>query len=105
MLARSIRDRGQAAVMVVIVAAVLFVTLSVALVAFGGRLLDRARAQTAADAAALAATDGGRPAAELLARRHGATLVIFTQAPWSSHVTVVVRVGQASATAAATNAP
>jgi Flp pilus assembly protein TadG len=99
------RDRGQAAVLVMVVAAVLFVAMSAALVDVGGRLIDRARAQTAADAAALGAVSGGREAAETLARRHGATLVSFGRGPDAGLVTVVVRLGTATADAAASDAP
>ncbi len=99
------RDRGQAAVLVLVVAAVLFVSMSAALVDVGGRMIDRTRAQTAADAAALGAIGGGREAAETLARRHGATLVSFAPGPDAGRVTVVVRLGTATAEAAASDAP
>ncbi len=99
------RDRGQAAVLVVIVATVLFVALSAALVAVGGRMIERTRAQTAADAAALGAVAGGRDTAAALAARHGATLVSFEPGPADGQVTVVVRVGSATAVAAASDAP
>ena len=52
------RDRGQAAVLVLMLATVLFVSMSAALVEIGGRVIDRTRAQTAADAAALGAIIG-----------------------------------------------
>ena len=58
----------------------------------GGHLIDRTRAQTAADAAALGSVVGGRDAAEALADRHGATLVSFRRGPGPGRVTVVVRV-------------
>jgi uncharacterized membrane protein AbrB (regulator of aidB expression) len=99
------RDLGQAAVLVVIVAAVLFVSLSVGLLMVGGRMIERTRAQTAADAAALASLSGGRAAAVTLAQRHGAELVAFTAGPISGQVTVVVRVGDTTAAAAATDTP
>jgi len=57
-------DRGQSAVMLLIVAAALGAALLLAVVDFGGIVQERARAQTAADAAALASLDGGRSAAE-----------------------------------------
>ncbi len=41
------RDRGQAAVLVLVLATVLFVSMSAALVEVGGRVIDRTRAQTA----------------------------------------------------------
>jgi hypothetical protein len=99
------RDRGQAAVVVLVLATVLFVSMAAALVDVGGRVIDRTRAQTAADAAALGALLGGRQAAETLARRHGATLVSFQRAPGDARVTVVVRLGTATADAAASDAP
>ena len=99
------RDRGQAAVLVMVLATVLFVSMSVALVDLGGRLIDRARAQTAADAAALGAMTGGRGAAERLALRHGATVVSFVREPDAGRVAVVVRLGTATADAAASDAP
>jgi hypothetical protein len=99
------RDRGQAAVLVLVLATVLFISMSAALVAVGGRVIDRTRAQTAADAAALGAIIGGREAAETLARRHGATLVSFARGPDAGRITVVVRLGTATADAAASDAP
>ncbi len=99
------RDRGQVSVLVLIVATVLCASLSGAIVGFGGQLIDRTRAQTAADAAALASLAGGSGAAQALAQRHGATLVEFTRGPAVGQVTVVVRVGDVTATAAATDAP
>ncbi len=101
----STRDRGQASVLLVIVATVLSASLSVAMAGFGGRLIDRTRAQTAADAAALASLAGGSGAAQALAQRHGATLVEFTRGPGMGQVTVMVRIGDVTATAAATDAP
>ena len=99
------RDRGQAGLSVLIVSAVLFVVLSAATVELGGRMVDRAQAQTAADAAALGAVVGGHEAARSLAQRHGATLVELTREPGSGAVTVVVRLGTATASAAASGAP
>jgi len=98
-------DRGQAAIAVVIIAAALFMALSSATLVVGGRMLDRTRAQTAADAAALGALQGGRGAAVALAERHGGELVSFERVPGGHRVRVVVRVGERSATAAATDAP
>ncbi len=98
-------DRGQAGVLVLIVTTVLFVSLAAGTVGLGARLIDRTRAQTAADAAALAALQGGRTSAEVLAQRHGATLVSVTRGPVAGAVTVVVRLGTATASAAATDRP
>lgn len=101
----NMRDRGQASVLVVMVATALCTSLSVAVVGLGGQLIDRTRAQTAADAAALASFGGGSAAAQALALRHGATLVEFVRGPGVGQVTVTVRIGEVTATAAATDAP
>lgn len=99
------RDRGQAAVLVLVLATVLFASMSAALVEVGGRVIDRTRAQSAADAAALGAITGGHEAADTLARRHGATLVSFERRPDAGRVTVVVRLGTATVHAAASDTP
>jgi hypothetical protein len=99
----SASDRGQAAVAVLLLATALSVAVSAALVDVGGRMIDRARAQTAADAAALAAVTGGRGDAVSLAEQHGATLVSFARGPGAGDVTVMVRLGSATARAAATD--
>jgi sarcosine oxidase gamma subunit len=98
------RDRGQAAVMVMITASVVFVTVLWALGALGDRLVDHARARTAADAAALASLQGGRPAALAIAHHHGAVVVAWSAGPGPDEVTVVVSFGGAEATARATQA-
>ena len=99
------RDTGQAAILVVAVTAVLLVSIVVAVAALGRASIDRARAQTAADAAALASLDGGRSAADSLAHRHGASVVSWFRGPGVAEVTVVVRLGDTTATARASNAP
>jgi len=96
-------ERGQAAVLVITVVAALLVVLSTALASMGRDTIDRTRAQTAADAAALAALDGGAAAALDLAARHGAVLTAWSVS--GSEVTVTVRLGDVSATARATDAP
>lgn len=98
-------DSGQSAVVVLVVALAVGVALMSALVDFGGVARDRARAQTAADAAALASLDGGRAAASAYAARHGATVVSWQRGPGADEVTVVVRLGESSATARASDAP
>ncbi len=98
-------DRGHAAVFVLVLATTLFVILAVALVDVGGRIIDRTRAQTAADAAALGSISGGRGTAAALAERHGATLIAFEHGPGERQVTVVVRLGTATARAAASDTP
>ena len=96
--ARLTADRGQIVP--------LFMVLVAAVVAVGwlavrhAELLDaRARAQTAADAAALAGVAEGELAANRLARRNGAELVAFDR--FGSTVRVEVRVGPARAEARA----
>ena len=89
--------------MLLAVVAVLIVTMSVAVAAMGRTTIDRTRAQTAADAAALAAVDGGPAAARDLAARHGAVVVELSVA--GDEVTVTVRLGEVTATARATDAP
>jgi hypothetical protein len=104
-MTRAVGDRGQAAVLLVVVASAIFLVSTLALVVLGGRVVERARAQTAADAAALVSLDGGRPSAEVLAARPGAELVSWVRGPADDEVTVVVRLGRARATARATDAP
>jgi hypothetical protein len=104
-MTRVVGDRGQAAVLLVMVASVIFLVATTALVVLGGRVVERTRAQTAADAAALASLHGGRPSAEVLAAHHGAEVVLWVRGPVDGEVTVVVRLGGARATARATNAP
>lgn len=96
------RDRGQAVVL--LLAVVVIATLSlVAVGLFGRRVVDRGRAQTAADAAALAATTGGRPAAERLASSNGGRLITYREL--DDVVVVVVDVDGERATARATDGP
>ena len=96
------RDNGQAVVL--LLAVVVMAALSVVAVGvFGQRIVDRGRAQTAADAAALAATAGGRSAAQRLATSNGAVLVGYSEA--GDAVTVVVELGGERATARATDGP
>jgi uncharacterized membrane protein len=84
---------------VVIVAALFAVGVARA----GVVLVDRQRAQTAADAAALAGVWGGRAAAQQLAASNGAVLMSYEQHGFE--VTVVVRFGQVRARAAASDGP
>jgi nitrous oxide reductase accessory protein NosL len=91
-------DRGQvmplAAAMLVIVIAAL-----IALVPVAQALVDRARARTAADAAALAGAAEGESSARRLADANGGELVAFDQA--GNEVVVRVRVGDVDAYARA----
>jgi hypothetical protein len=87
-----------------LVAVVALIALLAMAVGFAARRVgDEQRAQAAADAAALAGTQGGRWAAATLAARNGARLVAFVQLGLAVEVQVVV--GRARATARATRAP
>ena len=98
-------DRGQAALLVVVVATVLLAATLSGLAALGRTAADRAHAQTAADAAALAALDGGRSAAADVAARNGAVLVSWRRGPGEDEVTVTVSVDGVTASARASDAP
>ena len=98
MQSRGRSETGQAVPLAAALAA-LAVVLTVAFGTFTGDVVDAARARTAADAAALASVEGGRPAAARLAGQHGATVVTWRREGTS--VTVTVRVGDAVATARA----
>jgi cytochrome c biogenesis protein ResB len=95
-------DRGQAVILMIAVLAVV-ATLAVAVVTAGRALWLRQRAAVAADAAALAGTTGGRPAAERLSALNGGALVSFVEE--GDDVTVVVEVGGHRATARASDGP
>ena len=87
--------------MLPLVAVVVVVAAGAALVLarLGAEVVDRARARTAADAAALAGVTGDRPAAEQVARADGATLERFVRV--GDQVEVTVRVDSSRATARA----
>ena len=91
-------DRGQltplVALLVVVAGAV-----SLGLGRLAGLAVDRARAQTAADAAALAGVTAGEPSARRLAEANGAELVQFGRL--GGDVRVVVRLRSAEARARA----
>jgi hypothetical protein len=96
------RDRGQAVAL--LLAVVVMAAVSVAAIgAFSSRVVNHGRAQTAADAAALAATIGGQPAAQRLASSNGGHLVSYSES--GDAVVVVVDVGGERATARATDGP
>jgi hypothetical protein len=97
-----VADKGQAVVLMLAVVALAAISV-VAVGAFAGRVVDRGQAQTAADAAALAATSGGRSAAGRLAAANGATLVGYRQT--GDVVTVVVEFHHERAVARATDGP
>jgi hypothetical protein len=98
-----VRDRGGAAVLVLVSASTVAAAAAVGIGSLIVDLVDAARARTAADAAALASVRGGRETADELASVHGATLVEWHRD--GDDVVVRVRVGDAMATARATNAP
>ncbi len=95
---RSRSDSGQAslAVVLLLVACTTFALLSVAVAEV---LIDRAQAQTAADAAALVGVVEGREAARTYAQLNGANLIDF--AAHGTRVSVTVRRGRVQATAVA----
>ena len=92
------RDRGQALPLLA-GALALVVMLLIGLVALGNTADDRARAQTAADAAALAGAADGRDAARSAATANHAELESFSAR--GGEVEVVVRAGDSTATARA----
>ena len=92
------RDQGQALPLLAGVLA-LVATVAIGLVALGNLVGERARAQTAADAAALAGAARGRPAAVAMARENHGDLESF--AVQGAEVEVTVRVGDATATSRA----
>ena len=77
--------------------------VSLALVPLLGDLVDRQRARSAADAAALAGVTGGQPAAAEMAAVNGAVLVEWSES--GDEVLVAVVVGDQRAAARATDAP
>ena len=95
-------DRGHA-VLLVAVTIVFAGLFCIGAASLGSAMLHRQQAQAAADAAALAGVEGGRVAAERLASRNGAALVIFRRD--GARVTVSVRLGGATAVASASNGP
>lgn len=100
--ARNRVDGGQA-VMLVLAVAVVIVVVAMAAARFGARVVHREQAQAAADAAALAGVDGGRPGAARVASANHGTLVSFEAR--GDDVVVVVTVAGERATARATRAP
>jgi hypothetical protein len=96
-------DEGDGQTTVLLLAVIALVVMAVATAQFAGRVVARQQAQVAADAAALAGTIGGRPAADALATANHGVLVSFVVV--GDSVQVVVTVEDASATARATRAP
>lgn len=99
---KSPADRGQAWMLLLFVVVAIVVAV-VGIAELGAELVHRAKARTAADAAALAGTTGGRVAAALMAARNGAVLVSYRSV--GDMVVVEVVVDGSRAAAAATDAP
>lgn len=97
------RDRGGALVMTVLIALGLGGAALTAVAPVAEVLIDRQRAHTAADAAALAGVLGGPDAASSVAAANGAALVAWSRA--GHEVTVTVEVGEQRVTARATDGP
>ena len=95
-------DRGQAWMLLLFVVVAIVVAI-VGLAELGADLVHRAQARTAADAAALAGTTGGRVAAARIAARNGAVLVSYRSV--GEMVVVEVVVEGMRAAAAASDAP
>lgn len=91
-------QRGQVLPFLAIVM-VMVVALTIMVVRLGGQIDQRARAQTAADAAALAGAGGGEDAARIIATRNGAQMESFVSR--NGEVEVVVRVDDRRASARA----
>lgn len=101
-LKRDRPERGQAVVLMAVV--VVFAALvAVGVAQVGSVMAERQRAQTAADAAALAGLHGGQLAAVQLASSNGAVLVSFSRD--GASVTVVVSSGRVHAHARASDGP
>src|SRR4051812_14477124 len=99
---RNPSDRGQAT-MLLLACVVLIAVVAVAAGSLGVRIVARQRAQTAADAAALAGTVDGRAAAARLAASNGGVLVGYAEL--GDDVVATVEVGGERATARATDGP
>jgi len=102
LLRRDRRDGGQVVPLVLAVMVVVGAVM-IALTHLGATATQRARAQTAADAAALAGAAEGRSAAEKLANANGARLVSYRDV--GSDVIVTVAVEDVPATARARAGP
>ena len=96
-------DRGSAFLLTVLSGLGLISAVMLALMPVLGDLIDRQRARSAADAAALAGVTGGREAAAELAAANGAVLVAWSAS--GDEVLVTVTVGDQRVAARATDAP
>jgi Flp pilus assembly protein TadG len=97
------RDRGSMLVLTVLVGLAITAATLMALVPIGRALIDHQRAQSVADAAALAGVTGGRQASAGVAAANRATLASWERS--AGDVIVVVVVEGQGATARATDAP
>ena len=97
------RDRGSMLVVTVLVGLTIISAALVATLPLVDALVDRQRAQQAADAAALAGVSGDRSASHTLAELNGATLVSWSRV--GADVLVTVAVDGRRASARATDAP
>jgi len=95
-LPRFVGDRGQVVPLMAFVLAIALVMV-VVLARVGGQVEDRAKAQAAADATALAGVIDGEDAAGAIADSNNAVLVSYVAR--GGEVEVVVKVGQSTATA------
>lgn len=100
---RGPRDRGNVSILMLGVLA-LSVTCGVALAGVDAHLSDSLGAQTVADAVALAVINFGAGVAHEVAQRNNAVIETMHMAD-SGAVTVTVRLGDAVATATASDAP
>jgi hypothetical protein len=90
-------------VLLVVALVVVLATVAAATARFGVRLVEHEQVQIVADAAALAAVQGGRSAAASLAAANGGALVSVEGD--ADTATVIVRLGDLQATARASRAP
>lgn len=90
-------------VLTIMVSVAIVAAVAMAVIPFTVALVDRQRAQTAADAAALAGVRGGQSASSELAAVNGGVLVSWSRSGRSVTVTVVR--GDTVATARATDEP
>ncbi len=98
-----VRDRGSMLVFMVFVGLAITSATTVALVPLLADLIDHQRAQSAADAVALAGVNGGRSSSNAFAVANHAELLGWTRV--GRTVTVEVVVGDQTATARATDEP
>jgi len=96
-------DRGQVGLALALLVAGAATVMMLLTASLGRTVIDRTKARTAADAAALAGVSGGRAAAERVAGENGGTLEALTGL--GPVVEARVRVGTARATSRAAPRP